>query len=304
MKKTASILIPIAFLIGFIFYNNEYNSGIEITNSLSLKYNAIFAHRGFSAKFPENTLPSFKAAANLNADYLETDLQLTKDGNIILFHDDILTRTTNISKVFPNKKDLTIKELTLNEIQQLDAGSWFNQSYPEKSFESFKDVQIPTLENFLDFVNTTKCGIIIETKLPEKDFRMETKLIKILKERKFINHKGTSISNDVIFQSFSVDSLKYIREQLPEAKLCLLISKRTSGEKGFEYLLTKASELKAFIGISGYLALPWNIRKAHNLNLPVSVYTIDSPQQIKIFKFFGADMIFTNRPDTAKEILW
>ncbi len=90
----------------------------------------ILSHRGASAYAPENTIVAFKKAIEMNTDGIELDVHLSKDGHIIVMHDERVDRTTN------GKGE--IKDLLFHELKELDAGSWFSEKY--------KDEKIPTLE--------------------------------------------------------------------------------------------------------------------------------------------------------------
>ena len=98
----------------------------------------VAAHRGWSAKYPENTMAAFKAAAELNVDQIETDIRITKDGELVLIHDQTLDRTTNGTGL--------VREKTLAEIRALDAGSWKGEEYA--------GMQVPTLKEFMDYMAT------------------------------------------------------------------------------------------------------------------------------------------------------
>src|SRR3954449_1736702 len=93
----------------------------------------VIAHRGASAYGPENTLATYKQAIRMKADYVELDLQMTKDGQLIAMHDETLARTTNAKELFPSRSPWRVKDFTLEEISRLDAGSWFNKAYPDKA---------------------------------------------------------------------------------------------------------------------------------------------------------------------------
>ncbi len=95
----------------------------------------VAAHRGNSKYFPENTMVGFRSAAALNPDMIENDIHMTKDGELIVMHDHVVDRTTNGTGL--------IREKTLAEIRELDAGSWKG--------EEFKGEKVPTLREFLDF---------------------------------------------------------------------------------------------------------------------------------------------------------
>ena len=96
----------------------------------------VAAHRGWSEKYPENTLEAFKAAIELGVDQLETDIRLTKDGELVIIHDESVDRTTNGSG--------KVKELTLEELKSLDAGV--------KKGEEFIGCRIPTFMEFMELI--------------------------------------------------------------------------------------------------------------------------------------------------------
>ncbi len=112
---------------------------------------AVIAHRGTTYWAPEETEVAYRWARNIGADYLELDIQRTKDGILIALHDDDLRRTTNIEKIYPERKEQSVAHFTYEELLQLDAGSWFNQAYPELAREKFKGQSIVTLEDVVYF---------------------------------------------------------------------------------------------------------------------------------------------------------
>lgn len=114
-----------------------------------IKKDIVIAHRGSTYWTPEETEPAFLWARNIGADYLEFDVQLTKDSVLIAFHDNDLSRTTNVSEVFPERVKSEINEFTLKELRRLDAGSWFNKAFPKRAKESYKDLKIMTLKDIM-----------------------------------------------------------------------------------------------------------------------------------------------------------
>lgn len=111
--------------------------------------NIIIAHRGSTFWAPEETEAAMRWARNAGADYLECDLQMTKDGVLLALHDDNLSRTTDIAIKFPGKEDLPANEFTFEELLTLDAGSWFNASSPALARASFKGLQVITVEDMI-----------------------------------------------------------------------------------------------------------------------------------------------------------
>lgn len=110
---------------------------------------AIIAHRGTIYWAPEGTEAAMRWARNVGASYLECDLQRTKDGYIVIYHDNNLLRTSDIVQKFPKRKDLPISNFTLEELLSLDLGSWFNSTVPSNARTSFKGLDILTLEDLI-----------------------------------------------------------------------------------------------------------------------------------------------------------
>lgn len=113
--------------------------------------NAIIAHRGTSYWAPESTESAYRWGRNIGADYLEADLQLTKDGVILVLHDNVMTRTTNIQDVYPTRAKDPTSTFTYEELLKLDAGKWFNKSYPDRARTTFENQHqyISTLEDLI-----------------------------------------------------------------------------------------------------------------------------------------------------------
>ena len=131
---------------------------------------AVIAHRGASFDAPESTAASYKLARDLGADYLELDLQRSKDGVLFVLHDDSLLRTTDVAAKFPERKDSSANAFTMAELKTLDAGSWFNTAYPDRARPGFAGLKILTLDEVIDIAEGNpqhKPGLYIETKEPK-----------------------------------------------------------------------------------------------------------------------------------------
>lgn len=156
------------------------------------------AHRGASGFAPENTRSAFSKGVELQADYLECDIHLSKDGELIIMHDEKIDRTTSGSGF--------IKDYTLAELRELDAGSSFS--------EEFQGEQIMTLNELLDEFYE-QIGLLIELKYPENYPGIEERVVSLLK-----NYEDLS---SIIIQSFDVDSMKKIHTMLPELEVAVLV---------------------------------------------------------------------------------
>lgn len=118
---------------------------VDVLNDLP--ENIVIAHRGTTFWAPEETEAAMRWARNTGADYLELDLQRTKDGVLIALHDVDLRRTTNVGEVFPERADSPVSAFTLEELRKLDAGKWFNTAYPERARAGFVGLDVLTLED-------------------------------------------------------------------------------------------------------------------------------------------------------------
>lgn len=121
------------------------DASLEIRDMLSK--NIIIAHRGSTYWTPEETEPAFRWARNMGADYLELDLQMTKDSVLVAMHDDDLLRTSNVKDIFPEVDTPTTKDFTLKELRELDFGTWFNIKNPDRARENFVNTKILTFHD-------------------------------------------------------------------------------------------------------------------------------------------------------------
>ena len=273
----------------------------------------LIAHRGASAYAPEHTLDSYQLALKQDADFVEPDLQITRDGVLVCLHDLTLERTTNVKEVFPKgfREGLVdgtptrlwyVSDFTLREIKQLDAGSWFNVK--------FKGARVPTFQEAIDLVRG-KAGLYPETKAPEvysqHGFDMERLVLNVLKKNR-LDQRSAARHTPVIIQSFSPKSLRKLSGTLKtKLPLVLLI-----GEEGRARWLTAAglAEAKQFasgIGPAKALLNKSLVMQAHALGLSVTPYTFRSsnPGRFKTVReemsyylyTLDVDALFTDNPD-------
>src|SRR6266536_1759268 len=203
-----SIGIVAAKPFSFVLAQREEKSKVSTTAPKIL-----VAHRGASAYAPEHTLDSYQLALKQGADFVEQDLQITRDGILVCLHDLTLERTTNVKEIFPTRfreeavngtpvRHWYVSDFTLPETKQLDAGSWFDVK--------FKGTRVPTFQEAIDLVRG-KAGLYPETKAPEvygaRGLDMEHLLFDLLKKNRLIS--GSDARNTpVIIQSFSPESLR------------------------------------------------------------------------------------------------
>lgn len=163
--------------------------------SQGIPHPAVIAHRGASFDAPESTAAAYKLARDLGADYLEMDLQRSKDGVLFALHDNNLQRTTDVASKFPERKDSPANAFTMAELKTLDAGSWFNQAYPDRARASYVGLKILTLDEIIDIAQSNpqhKPGLYIETKEPQQFPGIEHDLKEKLQDRGWLSPAGSS----------------------------------------------------------------------------------------------------------------
>jgi glycerophosphoryl diester phosphodiesterase len=324
INKINFIIIIIFFLLlgGSLFMFKSFEiKNKELSKKYRIPYPAIMAHRGLSYYAPEETLPAYLLALEIGEDlYLEADIQRTKDGVLVCFHDDDLKRTTNIKDVFPDKIDAGIGDLTYKELLQLDLGSWFNEKFPDRARASFKGLKIFTLEELVNLAKTKPTlGLYLETKSPQKYPGIEKELVlllykmgwidseqinpQLLKEKK-INLKDKEISSStyskVIFQSFEIESLKLLKEYAPGVPRVYLVDEDMQKKYGgFSKLVEMAKSVDAHLGPIGYMGYPWNIRRSLANDILTHHYTINEKYQMRLLRIFGSSGIFTDKANVA-----
>jgi glycerophosphoryl diester phosphodiesterase len=273
----------------------------------------VIAHRGASAYAPEHTLAAYRLALEQRADFVEQDLQISKDAVLVCLHDLTLERTTDAEDVFPERASMgtdgskawNVSDFTLAELKRLDAGSWFK---PE-----FKGERIPTFQEAIDLVRG-KAGLYPETKGPEvygrRGFDMEALLVAELRKNS-LDRPGADPKTPVIIQSFSAESLQTLRKAGITLPLVFLISDLDSGRDRWlsDAGLTGVRQFAAGIGPAKSLLVadPTLAPRAHAAGLTVTPYTFRSAgltpgmtlkEEMADYLYrLGVDALFTDNPD-------
>ena len=233
-----------------------------------------YAHRGFCSKYPENTLLSFEKALAEGVDGIENDVQLTKDGEIIILHDESVDRTTDGTG--------WVKDYTLAELKKLNANEKFGDAYPVQ--------RIPTLREYLELVKNEPIITNIEMKTGVFEYlEMEQKLVDMLREYK--------ITDRILITSFNHFTILRMKKLAPEIKYGFL---------AYDWRID-AGEYTQRYGIPcyhpDYHNLTWPVieeLKAHSIE--VNPYTVDDPADIRDLIKKGVNSVITNCPDVVNRI--
>lgn len=239
----------------------------------------VWAHRGAAGwdvqYAPENTLPAFQKAIDMGADGIELDVQLTKDGEIVVTHDEMINRVSDGTG--------WVKDYTLAELKNFN----FNKTHPEFPFTA-----IPTLEEIYQLMSVNTLLINVELKTGVISYvGLEEKVAALTKKM--------HMEERVIYSSFNHYSVKKMQQLSPESKAGLLYA------DGFMDVPAYGKKM----GVDALHPAMRNLRYPHFLeecrkeNLAVHVWTVDYTIDIKKMCELGVDAFITNCPDRAKRIV-
>lgn len=270
MKKPFGLFL--ALIIFMLFVPQEVNSVSQPSKDV-----ITVAHRGASGYAPENTMSAYELALEMNADCIEIDLQLTRDGHLVAIHDNTLERTTTGSGFVWDK--------SLAEIKQLDAGVKFDQR--------FKGERIPTFDEILQRFKHESIDILIEIKTPEYYPGIEDKI-----KQSLVRFKMDKATDRIAIQSFNHHAVKVSKTLLPEIKHGVLISAKNPRvhDRDLRWFKSFADFYNPSIKIVSHEL----VSRAHHYGLQVKPYTVRDANLIEPLLKQGVDAIITDYPDFMK----
>jgi glycerophosphoryl diester phosphodiesterase len=291
-------------LFGHLFHRLDFGSrgklagGAPVPKDWPVKKPVNIAHRGGKYIAPENTLVGFREGLRAGADVLELDVHLTADEHLVVIHDDIVDRTTNGTGL--------VREMTLQELKRLDAGYRFpgddGKAYPYRG----QGVAVPTLEEvYQEFPE-----VPLNVEIKEAQRGIEQALWQVIKE--------AEAADRTLVVSEQMSVIRRFREVSGER-----VATGSSGREIFAfYLLNRLhlSRLWSLIGGPSYQALqvpeelpeaygslqivtPEFVRAAHQLDLRVDVWTINTERDMRRVLGYGVDGIMTDHPDVLNRVL-
>jgi len=268
------------------------------------------AHRGASGSAPEHTAAAYRLAIEQGVNFVEQDLGVTRDNQLICIHDDTLERTTNVAEVFPSRASKVevpapgphwlVNDFTLDEVKRLDAGKWFDAK--------FAGAKLLTFQEAIDLVKG-KAGLYPELKSPQLYKSRGIDQVKLFVDviRKNGLEKPESLkTTPVIIQSFDEEAVRRVASELPTIPRILLID--TGGDVS-DSRLREVAKYATGVGptkslIAGRPAL---VKTAHDLGMTVTSWTFRASEKTRYpnvgaemshFLYdLGIDALFTNDPD-------
>ena len=235
----------------------------------------IFAHRGFSGKYPENTMLAFEKAVEIGVDGIELDVHLTKDNEIVIIHDEDIKRTCDGEGL--------VKDMTLGELRKFDASATFRGQYGFCG--------IPTLREYFELVKDTPIITNIELKTGVYEYHtIEQRVIDMVRE--------FGLSDKIIFSSFNHFTVKRCEEIAPEIKRGFL-----TGDWLYDFGKYTAER-------NVQCCHPWHVslseetvKEMHEAGCEINTWTVNEYEDIKKLSAWGVDSLIGNFPDRMIEVL-
>ena len=238
------------------------------------------SHRGFSGKYPQNTIMAFQKAFEEGVDYIELDVSLSQDDHVVVFHDSEVSNLTDGSGY--------IKDLTLEQIRGFDSGI--------KTGDEFKGTKIPTLAEVLEAFKNNEAKLCIEIKARENDKEgIEDKVVNLVRQYGYLDR--------VMFTSYNRQVVKKLAQTFPNIWVGLDPSEEESETHSADYIVNLCLDSGASILYFDHALLTQELTDlAHSKGLQVHAWTADSEESIRRLIQMGVEGILTNRPDILNKI--
>lgn len=303
MRRSTTLAVLVGLLVAAVFSV----SGAAPAAAADLAGGPILnvGHRGTAGLAPEHTIASYDLALADGADYIEQDLRMTKDGVLVVVHDEDLDRTTR-----GPAENCTgpVSEKTLAQVKTCDVGSFFNERYPEYARDEYEGLKIPTLEEVFRRYGT-QTNYYIETRSSEAppgnpgiddSSGMEEELLRLMDE--YGLREPAAGSWRVLIQSFVPASLSEIHAKDPSLPLVQLYSDEETKET-IRADLQAAEAYAIGVGPSMDDVDRDLVESAHARCLAVHPYTLAEKPDMRDLIDLGVDGMFTDFPNRLEDVL-
>ncbi|MGH8877312.1 MAG: glycerophosphodiester phosphodiesterase family protein [Stackebrandtia sp.] len=245
------------------------------------------SHRGAGGLAPENTVAAMELAADNGADVFEVDVQLSKDGKVVIMHDTNLARTTNVEELYPGREGDPINSFTWDELEKLDAGSWFESR--------FAGEKIPSLPDVIEQAKPDGVGVVVELKDPA----LNPGLIEAVDAEMKADDRWADLieAGRVTFSSFDAPELKQAKQLRPTVPVVWVTSLPAD-----DATLKEAATWSDYYGTHYRTLGAGDIDRIEGHGLKSLLYTPDSPEAITASLETGTDAIITDFPNVATAV--
>ncbi|MDX2405751.1 glycerophosphodiester phosphodiesterase [Streptomyces microflavus] len=250
----------------------------------------VVAHRGASGYAPENTLAAVDAAKALSVDWVENDVQRTKDGVLVVLHDTDLKRTTDVEEVFPDRAPWAVKDFTAAEVAKLDAGSWFGKQ--------FAGARVPTLTRFVNRLEHNRQKLLLEIKSPSTYPGIERDILRVLGKEGWLDR--AHVRDRLVIQSFGAAGIKEVHALRPDIITGFLGTPAVADLPSYAAFADQINPSYATIGTE-YVAAVQRLKGPHGKRLRVNTWTVNDAAKAAKARAYGVDGIITNYPDVVRD---
>lgn len=268
--KILSVVVLVSAFLNIFYISFDFGLSRGKSNVQLLSRTMIAAHRGYSAEAPENTISAFEAAIDNFADYVELDVQETRDGTVIVLHDSDLKRVAGVKE--------NVWSVDYGQIKFLDVGSWFS--------EEFAGETIPTLDEVMEMAKG-RLKLNIEIKLTGHEKNLEKSVVELIEKHE--------MEKECVVTSFQAEALKKVKSYNEDIKTGYILHVAYGDFSGVDYADA--------LSINYSFATSALINDAHSSGKEVYVWTVNNADAINDMIQKGADMIITDDPVLAKETL-
>ena len=241
----------------------------------------VYGHRGASGYAPENTMAAFQLAVEMGAYGIELDVQLTKDGRLVIFHDDRLTRTARLAG---QPVEGMVCDYTLQELRAMEVGSWMGPQWQGE--------RIPTMEEVFGWMQANTLQVNIEIKVPAGGYRRE------LTEQVLLLAKDCGVEDRILISSFYHPALADSRQILPQVPTGILYSEELYHGEAYADIVGAAALHPYHMAIDDKA-----VRLCQAAGKQVNVWTPNREEEIWRCVAMGVDGIITNYPDRALDLV-
>lgn len=256
-------------IVSVLFLITSSSMGLStVINNAINKDVVITAHRGSSQEAPENSISALKQSISDGADYMELDVRLTSDGEVVVFHDGSLKRMTGISN--------SIENMTFNEVREVNLGRYCSDKYDGE--------KIPTLKEMLRGARN-KIKLNIELKTVNKDETLPLKVVELIKE--------FNMEDQIVVQSQDYDSLQVVKDNDPLISVGFIL---TLGFGDYSKLNVD------FVSVEYQMLKKDLVYSMHALGKEVYVWTLNDKKKIENAIKLGADNIITDSVKTSQQV--
>lgn len=256
----------------------------------------VIAHRGASWDAPEHTFAAYDLALTSGADWIEQDLQFTRDSVLVVMHDDSLDRTARGPAADCRGE---VREKSLAQLQRCDVGTWFNEEHPDRARPRYVGAVIPTLDSVLTRYGK-RARFYIETKNPEAAPGMEEALLALLRKHRLAGFLANR--RRVLVQSFSEASLLRMHALDPDVRLVYLMDEPIPLDS-LDAVFARVKRYAVGVGPSRRIISARFVERAHLAGLVVHPYTVNEAPQMTFMLGLGVDGMFTDRADVLRALI-